>query len=165
MKKIITKRTIVPLLCLVVFAIIGIKAILPTPAPQIDTATTEGQKITSAQLAQKPWYVEFWSVNCSTCIADFDQLIELQNRLHASGGQVIAVASNQDDVQQVIHISKPLRAAGIWVVHDKNSAIAQAFSHNGITPYGFLIDPQGYIAAIHVGKLDIHTLLNRLDLL
>ena len=163
MKNRIVKRAIVPIFCLIVLVLFGLKTFTPAQAPKIQTTTLTGETFSSASLQQKPWYVEFWSVNCSTCLADFDKLIELQRKLSALGGQVVAVAIAQDNEKMVKQYAEPLQSAGIIVIHDKNSAIATAFSHDGITPYGFLIRPDGHIGRIHAGKLNVEATLQALE--
>ena len=163
MKLNITKRAIVPVFFLLVVTGLGIKAMMPISAPDFTATTLDNRRITFGQLLGKPWYLAFWSVSCSTCLADFDQLINLHRQLSKQGGQVIAIAVAQDKDNTITSVAQPLMDAGITVIHDKDGSLADAFSHNGITPYGFLINPQGHITHIHAGKLQINIILDALQ--
>ena len=156
------KRIIVPIFAIVVVAIIGIKALTPIKAPDFEATTIDQKQIRLSQWTNKPLYIEFWSTSCSTCIDDFAQLITLQHKLSAQGGQVIAVASKTDPIEDIRALSTSLLANNILIVHDHNGSIAKAFGHSGITPFGFLINQKGNLAKIHAGRLNIANIMSSL---
>jgi len=106
--------------------------------------------------------VTFWATNCASCIKEIPQLIELYQRYHSKGLEIIAVAMSYDPPNHVLETSKALQLP-YPVALDMQSENAHAFGDVSLTPTTFLIAPDGTIALQKTGLLDINEVKTQLS--
>ena len=139
-----------------------LSSITKPTAATFATTTLDGQHMDTRNLQGTPYYIEFWSSNCRSCLADIPNLLTLHHILSAQRGMVILIALKQDDILHVRRATYRLSQAGIRIVHDTDGVIAAQFNYPDIMPYGLLIDRHGHIDHIYVGPLPLNDILNRI---
>ena len=131
--------------------------------PDTTFSTIAGQKIVLSELRGKPIIVTFWATDCASCIKEIPQLIELYQRYHAKGLEIIAVAMAYDPPNHVIDMSKAQQLP-YHVVLDMQSENAHAFGDVSLTPTTFLIAPDGSITLHKTGLFDMTEMNSQLSL-
>lgn len=131
-------------------------------APETTFSTITGQKIALADLRGKPVIVTFWATDCASCLKEIPHWIELYQRYHHKGLEIIAVAMAYDPPNHVLNMSKALQLP-YSVALDMQSENAHAFADVALTPTTFLIAPDGSIALQKTGLLDINTVKTQLS--
>ncbi len=122
-------------------------------APDVTFTTLTGQKIALKALRGKPVLVTFWATDCPSCLEEIPVLIDLYNRHHDSGLEMIAVAISYDPPNHVIDLTKE-RQLPYNVALDLNSEFAQAFGGVMFTPSTFLLAPDGSVINHQIGLFD-----------
>ncbi len=139
-------------LLLIIFIVTGCNKTI-TSAPNVAFSTITGQKIALNDLRGKPVIVTFWATDCSSCIEEIPALINLYNRYHGSGLEIIAVAMHYDPPNHVIEMTKD-RQLPYNVALDMTSEIAEAFGGIMFTPSTFLLAPDGSVVKKQIGLFD-----------
>lgn len=119
----------------------------PAVAPSIDLPTRQGA-VTSADLAGKLIYVDFWASWCSPCRTSFPWLRALHEQ-YASKGLVV-VAINLDKTRAAADKFLARFPAPFLVAYDPTGKTAEAF-HVSTMPSSYLIDPTGAIVYSQAG--------------
>lgn len=122
-------------------------------APDVTFTTLTGQKIALKALRGKPVLITFWATNCPSCLEEIPALIDLYNRHHDSGLEMIAVAMSYDPPNHVIELTNA-RQLPYNVALDLNSEFAQAFGGVMFTPSTFLLAPDGSVIKQQIGLFD-----------
>jgi thiol-disulfide isomerase/thioredoxin len=155
-------RTLIYLLVIAITVILSSCRSAVTP-PDTTFSTITGQKITLSELRGKPVIVTFWATDCASCIKEIPHLIELYQRYHAKGLEIIAVAMAYDPPNHVIDMSKAQNLP-YYVALDMQSDNAHAFGDVSLTPTTFLIAPDGSIALQKTGLFELTEMNTQLSL-
>jgi peroxiredoxin len=131
-------------------------------APALTMTTLSGQTIDLAQLRGKTVVVNFWATSCPGCVKEMPQLVDVYQRYHGKGLEIVAVAMNYDPAENVRQFTAEQRLP-FPVVMDTQGDIAHAFGEVKLTPTSFVIDADGHIAEQTIGDLDFARLRQRLD--
>jgi peroxiredoxin len=131
-------------------------------APALTMTTLSGQTIDLAQLRGKTVVVNFWATSCPGCVKEMPQLVDVYQRYHGKGLEIVAVAMNYDPAENVRQFTAEQRLP-FPVVMDTQGDIAHAFGEVKLTPTSFVIDADGHIAEQTIGDLDFAKLRQRLD--
>ncbi|MBI3560557.1 MAG: TlpA family protein disulfide reductase [Gammaproteobacteria bacterium] len=123
-------------------------------APQVSFTLTNGHSVSAASLRGRPVLVTFWSVSCSTCLAEIPDLIELYRQLGPRGLEIIGVAMPFDPPDAVMTVQRQQRI-NYKIALDVPGTLVAAFQHVILTPDSYLIDPQGKIVMHKQGQLDM----------
>lgn len=109
----------------------------------------DGNPVDLAKLRGKVVIVTFWASWCHYCLKELPALNSLQEQ---SGDQVLKiVAVNvQDDMDDYRAMMRQMRDYKLAMTRDRDGAIAESYGVKGY-PNLWMIDPQGKIAAHHVG--------------
>lgn len=132
------------------------------PAPVSTFTTLTGKKIELVKLQGKPVIVTFWATDCPACIKDIPHLIELYNRFHPKGLEIIAVAMFYDLPSHVLAMTKA-KQLPYTVALDLKAEHAIAFGRVQLTPSTFLISPLGDIVMQKTGVIDITEMNQQLE--
>ncbi len=118
------------------------------PPPQLGK-DRDGNPVDLARLRGKVVIVTFWASWCHYCLKELPALNSLQEQ---SGDQLLKiVAVNvQDDMADYRAMMKQMRDYKLAMTRDRDGAIAASYGVKGY-PNLWMIDPQGKIAAHHVG--------------
>jgi thiol-disulfide isomerase/thioredoxin len=151
---------------LIYFLIIAISVILTScrspVAPETTFSTITGKKIALQNLRGKPVIVTFWATDCASCIKEIPHLIELYQRYHNQGLEIIAVAIAYDPPNHVLDMTKAQQLP-YHVALDMQSENAHAFGDVSLTPTTFLIAPDGSIALQKTGLFDLSEMNTQLS--
>jgi cytochrome oxidase Cu insertion factor (SCO1/SenC/PrrC family) len=129
-------------------------------APAFTLATTDGGKLSLADLAGKPTVINFWATYCPPCKAEMPLL---QQGVGAQPG-VRLVLINEGDGAQAARAF--LTAAGIRQpsLLDADLAAGKAYGVTAL-PVTVFVKPDGTIVARHIGQLDERVLAAELSIL
>ncbi|MEQ1667118.1 MAG: TlpA disulfide reductase family protein, partial [Sulfuriferula sp.] len=131
-------------------------------APALTMTTLSGQTVNLAQFRGKTVLVNFWATSCPGCVKEMPHLVDMYQRYHGKGLEIVAVSMSYDPATQVRRFSAE-RNLPFPVVMDTQGDIARAFGEVKLTPTTFLIDAEGNIAEQTIGDLDFMKLQQRLD--
>lgn len=132
------------------------------PAPEVTLTDLAGRPIALSQLHGQTVLIDFWATSCPGCVKEMPKLVDLYERNHAKGFELLAVAMNYDDAAQIRQFAAD-RKLPFPVVYDSSGAIAHAFGDIKLTPTSFLIAPDGHIVEQTIGDPDFAKLQRRLD--
>ncbi|MDT8406999.1 MAG: TlpA disulfide reductase family protein [Methylococcales bacterium] len=132
-----------------------------TPAPSLDLTDIHGKNV-SLPAPGRPALVTFWASDCATCVKEIPALIELHQRHHHRGLDIIAVAMAYDPPNRVVNLARQ-HSLPYTVVLDSRATIAQAFGDVRLTPTTLLIDAQGHIQARILGDWQLDAISARIQ--
>jgi peroxiredoxin len=125
----------------------------PAVAPQVQFATLAGTSFSTADLRGKVVLVNFWATWCADCIKEMPKMIETHRKYAPRGYEVVAVAVQSDNPQQVAAFARR-RALPFRVALDTSGEVARSFGRVRVTPVSVLIDRHGHIVKRYVGEPD-----------
>jgi cytochrome c biogenesis protein CcmG/thiol:disulfide interchange protein DsbE len=119
------------------------------PAPAFDLRTVDGQSVSNAQLAGKPYIVNFWASWCPPCRAEHGTLRAFWER-HRDDVPLLGVIF-QDSPSAARAFQQEL--GGAWpLVEDPGGRTAVDFGLRA-PPETFVVNSRGIIAAKFIGAL------------
>jgi peroxiredoxin len=133
-----------------------------TAATTSTFTTITGAKIPLKEMRGKPVLVTFWATTCGSCMAEIPHLIDLYNRFHPEGLELIAVAMAYDPPDQVVQMAKN-KGLPYPIALDINGEHATAFGGIWATPSTYLIGADGTINWDTVGMFDADELAERIE--
>ncbi len=133
-----------------------------TPATTSTFTSINGEKLALTDLRGKPVLVTFWATTCGSCRKEIPHLIELYNRFHPRGFELIAVAMVYDPPNQVVQMAKDLNLP-YKIALDFNSEHADAFGGIWATPTTYLINADGTVDWHTVGMFEPNDLAQRIE--
>lgn len=131
-------------------------------APERSFTTITGKKLALQDFHGKPVLVSFWATDCPGCIKEIPELIELYQRYHKRGLEIIAISMYYDPPSHVVGMADA-RQLPYPVVLDLRAEHAKAFGDVALTPSTFLISPDGEIALKYIGAFDFAALKNQIE--
>ena len=125
------------------------------PFPELTFNLVDGKPITSQDLKGRPVMLSFWSVTCSTCIADIPALNQLHEILDRRGGKLIGVNLPSDPPPTAISMSKKYEIAYPNAL-DVHGEINKALGGVSVTPTHLFINREGKIVQRHTGAVNLN---------
>lgn len=123
-------------------------------APDVTFTTITGKQIELKALRGKPVIVTFWATDCPNCIQEIPNLIELYDRYHPEGLEIIAVTMYYDPPSHVVAMTRD-KLMPYDVALDLKAEHARAFGDVRLTPAHFVIAPDGRLVMDKVGVFEL----------
>lgn len=117
-------------------------ALIGKPAPEFTLPDIDGGSITSADLAGRPYVVNFWASWCAPCRQEHENLEALYARYQGQGLELLGVLWN-DTPGGARSYRRDL--GGTWpILRDPNERLAVDFGVTG-PPETFVVDDAGIV--------------------
>ncbi len=126
--------------------------------------TLTGESVAWSDFRGKPLLVTFWATDCQSCLKEIPHLIDLYQKYHARGLEIIAVAMYYDPPSHVVNMAQTMRLP-YPVVLDLSGNHAKSFGNVALTPTTFLIDAEGKVRFKVTGLFDENDLSKRIHAL
>ena len=143
---------------LLMFTAVWQPGVAATKMPELTFRTIEGAVITSADLKGHPVLIVFWATDCSSCIKEIPELIDLHRDYQDTQAKILAVAMYYDPPNRVVSMSKGMQLP-YSIIIDPQAKLSQALNVM-VTPTHILVAPDGSIEKRVVGLMssrDIRT--------
>lgn len=139
------------------------------PAPEISSTDINGKDFKLSDLKGKYVILDFWASWCVPCRESNPKLVELWNKYHERGLEIVCVADNdqspdkwrdavkKDGIGMFHHLLRGLKQPRLGVI-DRSSDISEAYDVHFL-PTKYLIDKDGNI----VGKMDTEEIIRELE--
>lgn len=112
-------------------------------APQWQLRDAYGKSFTSAQYHGKVIVLSFWTTWCAACKNELKTLNEIQKTFQNQNLQLIGIALDQDQNDNVIAFTKALNIR--YPVLIGSTKIVKSFGNFNIIPATFIIDKEGNV--------------------
>lgn len=109
----------------------------------------DGNAVDLAKLRGKVVIVTFWASWCGYCLKELPALNSLQEQSGDAVLKIVAV-NVKDEMADYRAMMKQMRDYKLAMVRDRDGSVAQSYGVKGY-PNLWMIDPQGKVAAHHVG--------------
>lgn len=131
-------------------------------APDIDLLMLDGSKLRLGTLRGRPVLVTFWATTCVGCRREVPHLIELYEKYHPRGFELLAVAMSYDPPVQVARFKKE-KQLPYRIALDVDGAAARAFGGVRLTPTTFVIARDGRIVFQKIGEFEVGPMHRRIE--
>jgi peroxiredoxin len=122
-------------------------------APNVRLTLIGGKELNLTQLQGKPVLVTFWATDCPGCRKEVPHLVDLYNRYHPQGLEMVAVAMAYDPPAQVLTFQKD-KNLPYPIAIDVKGIAAHAFGDVRLTPTTFVISGDGRVVFQKVGEFE-----------
>ncbi|EXI82380.1 MAG: Cytochrome c biogenesis protein CcmG [Candidatus Accumulibacter appositus] len=153
-------KRLAALLLLVLFAISGRAAELPSAAPffALTLPAIDGPAVALGSLKGKPLLVNFWARWCAPCRQEIPDLAALQARYRGRGLLVVGIAvEDADKLEQLREFGRAYEMNYTSLIGGSEASIelmkALGNSKAGL-PFSVLIDRDGRIRSSELGAMD-----------
>jgi cytochrome c biogenesis protein CcmG, thiol:disulfide interchange protein DsbE len=120
--------------------------LLDKKLPDFRLKDLNGKEFKSSQLIGKPTLINFWSIQCSPCIAEFPQLNKLKEKY---GDKVNFIAISENSREQVLELLKQ-KPFNFYQLVDGYDYKTNTLKMSSI-PRNIFIDKNGYIRVLKEG--------------
>ena len=122
--------------------------LLDKPAPEIDLATLDGDRVRLSDLRGRPVIVNFWATWCIPCRQEFPLLVEAYARHREDGLGILGVV--HDDTADGARAFAADYGATWPMPFDADDVAWEDYLGVGV-PMSFFIDPEGIVRAFSLG--------------
>lgn len=130
-------------------------------APNVELLQITGERTQLAGLRGKPTLLNFWATDCVVCLAEQPGWVELYEELAPRGLNLVGVAMPYDPPNRVVEWTEA-KQLPYPIALDLDGEVAMAFGPVRVTPTTVLIDAEGNIRWIRLGRLDMAKLRQEL---
>lgn len=140
-------------LVVLVITLAGFFFRLNNAVENVDFTTLKGENLSLEKLRGKPVLVTFWATDCDNCLKEIPFFIDLYERYHAQGLEILGVSMYYDPPNLVVEFNK-LRPLPYPLTLDIEAKFSKAFGNVKVTPTTFLLDSTGKIIWQKVGLIE-----------
>ncbi|MDD5229318.1 MAG: TlpA disulfide reductase family protein [Methylococcales bacterium] len=130
--------------------------------PNISFTTLNSEKMSLEHLRGKPVIVTFWTTDCASCLKEIPLLLDLYQRYHAEGLEIIGVTMYYEPPNHVIEFNKQ-RPLPYPITLDVEANWAKVFGNVNVTPTTFLLNLKGEIVWQKVGLFELAELQPQIE--
>jgi peroxiredoxin len=156
------KKLAIPLGVLALLAFLVFNLTKSQPAPNVTFTTIQGKEISMTSLKGKVILVNFWATDCSVCVGEMPDLVNVYNTYKHRGFEIIAVAMPYDPPAQVLNYAMQ-KALPFPVMHDGFGQMIIQFGGVPATPTAYIFNKQGKQIQYTTGRLDFEKLNQLLE--
>ena len=146
----------------------------PIPIPKIDYETFQGKKVSLNEHRGSPTLVNFWASWCKPCLAELAEFRDHADDLQRAGLTVLALSvdglsedieADPGAVQNLVERLKLPFEGGVAteaLIEKFEIVLYELYGHRRrwAVPSSFLLNAEGRLAAIYVGRVDIEELIS-----
>ena len=131
----------------------GVAASAPS-APGFSSVSLDGKPVTSAQLAGKPYIVNFFASWCPPCRAEIPDMVALQSKYGATRFTFIGVAINETVPSMRAFITKNKINYPVLMVDEKLIGAFNPLVNGGVRaiPTSFVVNSSGKVTQVITGS-------------
>jgi len=130
-------------------------------APHFELSDMNGERVTLADYAGQPLFLNFWQTTCAPCVRELPAFAEFD----AEQEQAAVLAINFDETSQDIRrFFEENDISGVPVALDPDSGVRRSYGVEFI-PTTFVIDGDGVVRFIKLGELTYDEMGDYLDIL
>ena len=118
-------------------------------APNLLGKDGKGDEIRLDQFKGKVVVVSFWATWCGYCLKELPALNHIQNSVGTDFIQIMAV-NYKEDMREANGIMRKMKDKKLLSLYDRKGIIGDSYGVKGL-PNLWIIDPEGKVAAHHVG--------------
>lgn len=118
-------------------------------APDFLGRNGKGDDITVTQFKGKVVVISFWATWCGYCLKELPALNHIQNSVGTDFIQVVAV-NYKEDMREANGIMRKMKDKQLLSLYDRKGSVGDSYGVKGL-PNLWIIDPDGKVAAHHVG--------------
>lgn len=120
-----------------------------TPAPNFTLQTLDGKNLSLADLRGKAVLINFWATWCGPCKIETPWLVEMQNQYGSAGLQVVGVAMDDSDKDEIEKFAKDMGVN--YPVLMGKEAVGDAYGGVAALPESFFVGRDGKIVDRIIG--------------
>ncbi|MDD5214408.1 MAG: TlpA disulfide reductase family protein [Methylococcales bacterium] len=150
------------LLVALFIALVGFLFRLNNHVENVDFSTLKGEKLSLEKLRGKPVLVTFWATDCDNCLKEIPLFIDLHERYHAQGLDILGVSMYYEQPNLVVEFNK-VRPLPYLLTLDIEAKFSKTFGNVTVTPTTFLLDAKGEIVWQKVGLIDETELTTQIE--
>ena len=128
--------------------VVGGSPLFEKPAPEIDLATVEGERVRLSDLRGRPVLVNFWATWCIPCREEFPLMVDAYERHRSDGLEILGVL--HDDSSEAARSFAAEHGATWPILDDAQDVAWRAYLGVG-PPQSYFIDPEGIVRAFSLG--------------
>ena len=130
--------------------------------PDLSFQLLDGGSLSTAELANRPALITFWSTSCGPCLSEIPEMNRLYADYAGKGFQMLAVAMDYDSPEAVRETRDRLKLR-YPLATDTEARAVRAFGNVRVTPTHFLIGPNGSVLLRKIGRMDFDDLRTLID--
>jgi thiol-disulfide isomerase/thioredoxin len=138
-------------------------ASIGSKAPDFSLLSLEDEMIRLSSFQGKAVMVNFWATWCGPCRLEMPMIEKFHQDYR---DQLVILAVNMQEDERAVHIFANELDLDFYILLDRDSEVSDLFRVKGL-PTTYFIDPEGEIAAAHVGALSeeqVHGYLEKVGL-
>lgn len=139
------------------------EALVGQRRPDYTLGSADGSIVSASDFDGKAVLVNFWATWCAPCREEMPMLMEVRERYHADGFEVVGIAL--DDVAPAREFAEELgiQYPNLVGSTDVMATIRLYGNVGGALPYSVLVDPEGIIQWVKFGVLEESELEDRIQ--
>jgi cytochrome c biogenesis protein CcmG/thiol:disulfide interchange protein DsbE len=129
---------------------VGGSPLLDRPAPEIDLASLDGERVRLSELRGRPVLVNFWATWCEPCREEFALMVEADERHRDDGLEILGILHDDPAGDDEIRAFASEHGATWTMLHDPQDVAWEDYLGIGV-PQSYFVDTEGVVRAFSLG--------------